>query len=195
MFGSTVLEVGIGMALLFLFVGLICTAVREGAEATLKSRAKDLERGIREVLQDRQRTGITASSYNHPLIISLFSGDYDPSKLKADGRGDLYMPREDRAHLPSYIPALNFAGALLDMAARGRNSGEASATPADQPRDALVDPGCPHSPCRRSRCPVPVRTSALEEHMTRPPVCDLGCPVTEFWRRISLCVTTSSPSR
>ena len=43
------------------------------------------------------------------------------------------MPREDRAHLPSYIPALNFAGALLDMAARGRNSGEASATPADQP--------------------------------------------------------------
>jgi len=135
-FGSTVLEVGIEMALLFLFVGLICTAVREGAEAMLKSRAKDLERGIREVLQDRQGTGITASFYNHPLIFSLFSGDYDPSKLKADGRGDLYMPREDRAHLPSYIPALNFAGALLDMAARGRNSGEASATPADQPMTA-----------------------------------------------------------
>jgi hypothetical protein len=79
MFGSTVLEVGIGMALLFLFVRLICTAVREGAEAMLKSRAKDLKRGIREVLQDRQGTGITASFYNHPLIFSLFSGDYDPS--------------------------------------------------------------------------------------------------------------------
>jgi hypothetical protein len=43
MFGSDMLEVGIGLGLLFLLMSLICTAVREAIEGILKSRAKDLE--------------------------------------------------------------------------------------------------------------------------------------------------------
>ena len=52
MFGSEILEVAVGLALLFLIVSLICTAAREGLEAIMRTRAMDLERGIRELLDD-----------------------------------------------------------------------------------------------------------------------------------------------
>ncbi len=57
MFGSDVLDVAIGVTLLFLFVSLICSAIQEAIEAVLKWRAMDLERGIRELLQDQGSTG------------------------------------------------------------------------------------------------------------------------------------------
>jgi hypothetical protein len=44
MFGSDVLDVGIGMALLFLMMSLIATAVREAIESYMKSRSTDLEK-------------------------------------------------------------------------------------------------------------------------------------------------------
>src|SRR4051794_28773351 len=102
MLGSEVLEVGVGMALLFLFISLMCTAVQEMIEAALKMRAKDLERGIREMLDDREGS-LTEALYEHPLISSLFVGNYKPK-----GR-----------NLPSYIPAGNFAAAILDIVVRG----------------------------------------------------------------------------
>lgn len=116
MFGSEVLEVGIGVTLILLFVSLICTAAREALEIGLRTRAADLERGIRELLNDRGGTGITKELYSHPLIQSLFLGDYDPRELvpKNDDMAK-YMPRAKRANLPSYIPAANFASAILDI--------------------------------------------------------------------------------
>ena len=47
MFGSEILEVAVGLALLLLIVSLICTAAKEGLEAIMRTRAMDLERGIR----------------------------------------------------------------------------------------------------------------------------------------------------
>jgi hypothetical protein len=104
MFGSEVLEVGAGLALLFLFVSLICTATVEGIEALLKKRAKDLERGIREMLGNGGEQNLVEAFYKHPLIHSLFAGDYDRAKL---------------GNLPSYIPAGNFATAIMDIVVRG----------------------------------------------------------------------------
>jgi hypothetical protein len=116
MFGSEVLEVGVGVTLILLFISLICTAAREALEIGLRTRAADLERGIRELLKDRDGTGITRDLYSHPLIQSLFLGDYDPGKLVSKNGGvTKYMARAARSSLPSYIPAGNFASAILDI--------------------------------------------------------------------------------
>ena len=123
MFGSEALEVGIGVTLMLLFVSLICTAAVEGLEIGLKTRAADLERGIRKLLQDPNGTGLATQLYSHPLVYSLFLGDYDPKKLKENSSGEKYMARAARAHLPSYIPSANFAAAILDIAFRQGGGG------------------------------------------------------------------------
>ncbi|MBV9774668.1 MAG: hypothetical protein JO040_11995 [Gemmatimonadetes bacterium] len=109
MFGSKILDVAIGLIFVYLLLSLIASAVREGIEAFLKSRASHLEAGIRTLLQDPEGNGLAAALYNHPLISSLFAGEYSPSRKF----------RRARTRLPSYIPAGNFAVALLDIVARG----------------------------------------------------------------------------
>jgi len=114
MFGLETLDVAIGVVFVFLLVSIICSAIREGIEAILKTRAAYLWLGIRELLHDRRAIGLASSFYDHPLIYSLFPGDFDQSKgidkptLLANGRG-----------APSYVPSRNFALALMDIAARG----------------------------------------------------------------------------
>jgi hypothetical protein len=124
MFGSNTLEVLIGIIFIFLLVSIICSAIREVIEAWLKTRSAYLERGIRELLQDVDGKGLAKSLYEHPLIFSLFSGEYTPGKaskeapLMANGK-----------QLPSYIPSKNFAVALMDIAARGPKTDEVSSDP------------------------------------------------------------------
>src|SRR5262245_57170218 len=105
MFGSQVLEVAIGLVLLYLLLSLLCSSIREGLEAWQKTRASDLERGIRELLQDREGTGLAKAVYEHPLVYGLYKGEYEPAKTLKN--------------LPSYIPSRNFAVALMDIVARG----------------------------------------------------------------------------
>lgn len=119
MFGSEVLEVGLGLTLFFLIVSLICSAAREGIETLLKSRARDLERGIRELLDDPSGETLAKSIFQHGQVFSLFAGGYDPSKLRRSWTGVLEMPRTQRDGLPSYIPSGQFASALIDIVARG----------------------------------------------------------------------------
>jgi hypothetical protein len=126
MFGSQVLDVAIGIVFVYLLLSLVCTAVREGIEGLLKMRAINLERGVRELLNDPNGTGLVTAIYDHPLVFGLFKGEYDPSRLK-NGR----MPWG--TNLPSYIPARNFAAALVDIVARGKDI--EAATQAD-PRSA-----------------------------------------------------------
>lgn len=123
MFGSEILDVAIGMIFVFLLISVICSAVREGIEALMKTRAAYLEYGIRELLHDVEAKGIAGSLYNHPLIRGLFPGKYTP--------GGTSKPRfyNGGAKLPSYIPAENFATALMDIAARGPDTNAASGAP------------------------------------------------------------------
>lgn len=115
MFGSEILEALIALSLIYLLLSLISTSVREAIETVMKSRAVDLEKGIRELLHDRDGKDLTKAVYSHPLIYSLFDGDYEPGKIRKGA-----MPF--RSNLPSYIPARNFAMALMDIAARGQQS-------------------------------------------------------------------------
>src|SRR5262245_31760206 len=114
MFGSKILDVAIGIIFLYIMISIICSAIREGIEAWLKTRAAYLEHGIRELLNDREAKGLVMYFFNHPLIDGLFSGEYKPG-------GSARRPGmfASGGNLPSYIPAKNFALALMDMAARG----------------------------------------------------------------------------
>ena len=135
MFGSQVLDVGIGLAMLFAFMSLIATALNEALEAFLKVRAQQLEQGVRNMLDDSGKNEMTQKFYNNPLISVLYSkdsykaSDLAPSNVSLVGRpGPLAtdvrarsIPRSIRANLPSYIPSASFALAVLSIAA-GDNS-------------------------------------------------------------------------
>jgi hypothetical protein len=108
MFGSEILDVAIGLIFVYLLLSLICSAANEMIEAWLKNRASDLERGIRELLNDNDGTGLVQKLYEHPLVYSLFKGTYNPA---------------DNSNLPSYIPARNFALALMDIVLPAQESG------------------------------------------------------------------------
>lgn len=123
MFGSVVLEVAIGIIFMFMLAAMICTAVREGIESKLKTRAAYLERGIRELLHDRGAENIAKSFFEHPMINGLYTGEYSVARKKIDP--EIF---ERGKNLPSYIPSKNFAIALMDIAARGRDNDDAAAT-------------------------------------------------------------------
>ena len=108
-----VLDVAIGLVVVYLLLSLICSSVSEGLESILKNRSRQLERGIREILSDPDGTQLANLVYNHPLICGLFQGHYDPAQLRKGwwGPGKMY----GNTNLPSYIPATNFALAVLDV--------------------------------------------------------------------------------
>jgi hypothetical protein len=103
MFGSDVLEIAIGLFFVYSMLSVISSAIAELIEAKLKLRARDLEKGLRGLLADPEGTGLVQRLYEHPLIYGLFQGTY---KVQPGGR--------DWSNLPSYIPARNFALALID---------------------------------------------------------------------------------
>jgi hypothetical protein len=142
MFNSGILDVAIGLIFIYLLLSLIASAANEMIEHGLKNRASDLERGIRELLEDPDKpSSIVKDLYNHPLVNSLFVGKYHDPNDK-----DTPSPKDDKSakpkpknsnQLPSYIPARNFALALMDLAISGKAEGGA---PAVQPAAGATGP-------------------------------------------------------
>jgi hypothetical protein len=136
MFGSVILDVAIGMILLYLLMSMLCSTIREGLEGLLKTRSVHLERGIRELLHDPTGTTLASDIYNHPLVQSLYKGEYDPSQIRTRKKKDGTVEHHavpSRGHLPSYIPAGNFALALLDVVARGPSSADPGSADGNAP--------------------------------------------------------------
>ena len=102
MFGSEILDVAIGLIMMFLLLSLVVSSIKEAIETVLNGRSKGLERGIREMFGDIGRNGLVPAFYNHPLIGSLFVGKYKPGRTR---------------NLPSYIPSRMFALAVIDLIA------------------------------------------------------------------------------
>ena len=100
--GSTVLEVAIGMALLYLLMAVFCTVSNEWLAGVLNTRANMLARGLKQML-DCQPAHVTAQNanpltmiekfYSHPLITGLM----------------------DKGKHPSYVPARSFASVVMDL--------------------------------------------------------------------------------
>lgn len=151
MFNSPILQVAIGMIFFYLLLSLICSALNEMIEAVLNNRANDLEHGIRRLLDDpnpksagfwknaareigrwasllvghrpeftlhpaHQTKGLASRLYEHALIRCLYVSSHG---------------------LPSYIPARNFALALMDLVAPGQN-GAAGTTRLSAPAPSTV---------------------------------------------------------
>lgn len=91
LFGSTLLEVAIGVVFVYLLVSLLCSALNELIEAWLKYRARYLEQGITKLLGNPD---LAKQFFEHPLI----------------------KPLGER---PSYIPARTFSLALWNIATTG----------------------------------------------------------------------------
>jgi hypothetical protein len=143
MLNSETLEVAIGMVFLFLLMSLICTAIKEWIEALLKWRAMDLERAMRNLLDDPDGS-TTQALYSHPIIYSLFQGSYDAAQLRRSrltmgtGAGK-HMRLGARRNLPSYIPTAHFATAFIDFVARGATTPGAAAPDAAVPGPLTID--------------------------------------------------------
>ena len=97
MFGSTILEVAIGLLFVYLLLSLLCSAVGEYIEAKFNNRAKYLKQGITLLLNDTAGGGVDLATqlYAHGLVRPFY---------------------RDGTKLPSYIPARTFALALWNMA-------------------------------------------------------------------------------
>ena len=119
MFDSAVLDTVIGVVFVVILFSTVCAAVRESVESLLKTRASYLEYGIRELLNDKSASGLVTQLYSHPVVSGLFAGDYKPAEMDARSLFDW-----GRRNLPSYIPAKNFASALIDIAVRGPVGGD-----------------------------------------------------------------------
>ncbi|HLO33957.1 MAG TPA: hypothetical protein VK249_32720 [Anaerolineales bacterium] len=105
MFGSSILEVAIGVAFIYLLLSLICTAINEFISALVNKRGENLFDGIKNLLNDPKFTGLAQQLYNHGLVDGISQTSNDPNK---PGRH------------PSYMPSKTFALALLDILSSDR---------------------------------------------------------------------------
>ncbi|HYP00532.1 MAG TPA: hypothetical protein VER76_10120 [Pyrinomonadaceae bacterium] len=122
LFGSTVLEVAIGMIFIYLLLSLLASAISEYIEALVNNRGRNLRRGIELLLNDQGHKDdghqdLATDLYNHGLVRGLFRGH--------NGR-----------KLPSYIPSRTFALALWHMVGK-EQAGEGGTANVAQIRSAI----------------------------------------------------------
>lgn len=91
MFGSEILEIALGLVFVYLLASMACSAIREGIAKILKTRAKNLEKELLDILKS---TELVQALYQNQLI-------RDPQAAKVKKR-------------PPKIPTDKFAAALLD---------------------------------------------------------------------------------
>ncbi|MES2295541.1 MAG: hypothetical protein V4582_00795 [Pseudomonadota bacterium] len=100
MFGSTVLEVAIGMTFCFASVALITSTLQEALASLLRLRTGSLLAGIKTMLNDPQFAGLARSVYEHALV-----NPHDDGMAAKAGA---------LTNKPSYIEPAHFAVALID---------------------------------------------------------------------------------
>lgn len=141
MFGSQILEIVIGLSLVYLLFSILLTSLNEVVEGVSKRRARVLRRAITELLAERGNPAFTAAFYRHPLISALYRGEAPrDADQRADRRaetagatkgfgaalrplsgmvatmGDGVAILGEKRRAPTYIPSRNFALALIDLA-------------------------------------------------------------------------------
>jgi hypothetical protein len=130
MFGSTIIDIAIGIVFVFLLLSVIASTINEIILSFLNMRGKELLEGVKTLMDDANATGLVDKLYNHGQIFGLFKGNFDPKKP---------------GNLPSYIPSQNFVMAFLDIvpsAAQALTAGEqkAMAPTADAKAPGPPDP-------------------------------------------------------
>jgi hypothetical protein len=105
MFGSSTIEVAIGVIFIYLLLSLISTSISEMIASILRKRSDHLLQGVKNLLNDQEFTGIAQQLYMHGLVQSISKEAANPSRANI---------------FPSYMSSNTFATALLDiLASRG----------------------------------------------------------------------------
>lgn len=155
MLSSSLLDVALGLALIFSLLSVIASMVREAWESLLKTRAQDLHEGIKRLLSEDEAQ--VEALYTHPLVEGLYKGTYAQAKPGVKARV------LSVTGLPSYIPSRIFARALIDLTAAGGAANPGAAAGPGAGRELLsrlrgvVDGGRPEMPV------VSVIRAALDE--------------------------------
>lgn len=100
MFGSSTLEIAIGIMFVYLLLSLICSAINEMIASITNMRGENLFEGIKNLLNDPTFTGLAQKLYNHGLIDGISQASKDPKKAN---------------RRPSYMASKTFALSLLDI--------------------------------------------------------------------------------
>src|SRR5689334_21314239 len=98
MFGSSALEVAIGVVFVYLLLSMVCTMINEMVSTLTQKRSTTLYEGIKNLLNDPNFTGLAQQIYNHGLVDGISSDAADNAKLNRK---------------PSYMEASTFSLALL----------------------------------------------------------------------------------
>jgi hypothetical protein len=100
MFGSTVLEVAVGLTFCYASVALIVSTLQEALASAMRMRPRCLLDGIKSMLNDPALTSLAGAVYAHALVNPhAYPGPIDPHSAKAK---------------PAYIAPAHFAVALID---------------------------------------------------------------------------------
>ncbi len=132
MFGSSTLEVVIGLTFFYLLLSIICSGINEYLAAILKRRPAHLRDAITYLFNKDQPRGakLLANFFEHPLIRGLapsyfgrkFAQRPSTSSLDAhDEKGVAAELKQARKVVPNYISPDTFAKVVLDILARGRD--------------------------------------------------------------------------
>jgi len=108
MFGSTTLDLVVGLIFIYLLASLMVTAATELIAGWLSWRADKLWDGIRNLINSPEAEDWARKLYDHPLIQGL-----TPLPTKAFAIGNLKLAPEPKG--PSYIPSHTFSSALIDL--------------------------------------------------------------------------------
>ncbi|KPV49187.1 hypothetical protein SE17_34050, partial [Kouleothrix aurantiaca] len=106
MFGllGSAIEVVLGLSFVYFLLSLICSHVSELLSGLFKLRARDLERGVNNLLCDPD---IATAVLKHPLIKALGSTNSETPFVR-------WCTPSNMAGSPSYMPARTFALALFE---------------------------------------------------------------------------------
>jgi hypothetical protein len=120
-----VLDVAIGLILLYVLLSLLVTTIQEAIASLLSLRSRNLADALANLLEDPELSqhpeyrSLLADFYRHPLIRSLYRREHAPGP-------DTPLAVLRKLRLPSYLPSRTFAIALLDVLQRDRTAAQAT---------------------------------------------------------------------
>ncbi len=109
-----IIEVVIGLVFVYLLLALFCTVINEIIARVASLRARNLRRGVQELLADEKFDGLAKRLYDHQLI-----------KRLADEGWTARIIRTLRGFQggPAYVPSNLFSRALIDTLVTDGNAG------------------------------------------------------------------------
>jgi|GEM_PF-2487564 len=182
MSGIKIIEVVLGLTFVYLLLSLLCTAINEYISGLLNKRGRHLFKAVDDLLGSQE---VQEAFYNHPLITTLspHHGELRSRAKKLEARlygtrwarrlMDWMRPTIRSQRYPSYLPARNFALALLNSTDYTAVLQGAASPPAGDPVVAT-----PHDLARLFDALLQESSADVSELLRDPAVASiLGSPV------------------